>query len=574
MNSPEAREGVRRVIDHSYSDEVQAALIHSVSLWRDGAAVPLLIKRLKWKNPQVRRVAAEALGRIGDNSAVPAILAALADEQNDRVLDHSLTYALMEIGDRDSTAKGLAHDSPRVRRAALAALESMTAGRLEAKSVIAQLNAKDATLRETAWWIAGRHPDWGTYLVDYFREQLRTIEKMTAPEKDELAARCALFQKAEPIRKVVGDRLAGLTDPPSQRSLLRALARSGLKSFPNEWKEGVLLALFSRDDDTVRDAISVLRAVPTTEAESAYIVAKVEGFRGRISAPLAKELLYSLHAAAPPGTRLPANLVSEVISDIHRDRLSVVRAAAADLLTRTTLPAEALIILAKVLETANPVEVGKILPAFAKSTDEKIGRSLIEALSAPALRNVVRTEAIKPILDKYPQSVRDDAEKLYALLAEVRKGEIGKLEKLLKEMPAGEIRRGQLVFNGAKGQCVACHKIGYVGGTVGPDLTRVGGIRSERDLLESIVFPSASFVRSYEPVKVVTADGRSLNGILKKDAPDEIVIVVAADKEERVARADIEQITPSALSIMPAGFEQQLSTQEIADLIAFLKACR
>jgi putative heme-binding domain-containing protein len=92
--------------------------------------------------------------------------------------------------------------------------------------------------------------------------------------------------------------------------------------------------------------------------------------------------------------------------------------------------------------------------------------------------------------------------------------------------------------------------MGYVGGTVGPDLTRIGGIRTERDLLESIVFPNASFVRSYEPVRVVTTDERTFNGVLKKDAPDEIVVVVAADKEERIARADVASITPSSVSLM------------------------
>ena len=130
------------------------------------------------------------------------------------------------------------------------------------------------------------------------------------------------------------------------------------------------------------------------------------------------------------------------------------------------------------------------------------------------------------------------------------------------------------MFNGTKAQCASCHKIGYVGGLVGPDLTRVGGIRTERDLLESIVFPSASFVRSYEPVRVTTAAGRTLNGVLKKDAPDEIVLAVAADKEERVARPDVETIAPSSVSVMPAGLDQQLTVQELADLVAFLKACR
>ena len=170
--------------------------------------------------------------------------------------------------------------------------------------------------------------------------------------------------------------------------------------------------------------------------------------------------------------------------------------------------------------------------------------------------------------------MRDEAEKLYAELADARKGETAHLDKLLAELEPGDARRGQRVFNGAKAQCIACHKVGYVGGTVGPDLTKIGAIRTARDLLEAVVFPSASFVRSYEPVRVVTTDDRTLNGVLKKDAPDEIVIVVAADKEERIARADIESVAPSTVSLMPAGMEQQLTRQELADLIAFLRACK
>ena len=93
-------------------------------------------------------------------------------------------------------------------------------------------------------------------------------------------------------------------------------------------------------------------------------------------------------------------------------------------------------------------------------------------------------------------------------------------------------------------------------------------------MLEAIVFPSASFVRSYEPVRVTTLDGRVLSGILKKDAPDEIVLTVAADKEERLARADVESIAPGTVSLMPDGFDKQVTAQELADLVAFLKSCK
>jgi putative heme-binding domain-containing protein len=571
IDSPEAREGIRHILTNTET-AVRNLAIHSASLWRDANALPVLTSLLRCPALHTRRAAAEAVGRIGDPKAIPTILTALADEANDRAMDHSLTYALIEIGDAPETNKGLAHESPRVRRAVLAALENMPKTSLDPKAVLNQLEANDAALKETAWWIVGRHPEWGEHLVGHFSERLKRLDKMTPPERDEIVARIVPLLKSEAIRKAVGDVLSGMTDTTAARSLLRGLARSGVKAFPPEWNEGVLLALYSRDNEAVKDAISVLRSIPPTGAQAADILAKVQSFRKRLDAPLPKDSEYGLRSVAPAGAALTG--ADEVIADIHRDRAGPLRAAAADLLTRATLSTESLIALAGALKTAIPVEVGKLLPAFAKSADEKVGLAMIAGVSHPKVRAAIRIEMIKPILDKYPQTVRDAADRLYEELAKARKGERERLEALLKNLPSGDIRRGQIVFNGSKAQCIACHKVGYVGGLNGPDLTRIGGIRNDRDLLESIVYPSASFVRSYEPVKVTTQDGRSFNGILKKDAPDEIIIALDATREERIARADVEDITPSSLSIMPAGFDQQLSIQEIADLIAFLKACK
>ena len=113
-----------------------------------------------------------------------------------------------------------------------------------------------------------------------------------------------------------------------------------------------------------------------------------------------------------------------------------------------------------------------------------------------------------------------------------------------------------------------------MGGTVGPDLTRVGAVRQERDLLESIIYPSASFVQSYAPVIVDTTDNDRQVGILKKDDPEEIAIVTGPNQLLTIPRAKIKGIRPSPLSLMPEGLEQLISKQDLADLLAFLKACK
>ena len=149
-----------------------------------------------------------------------------------------------------------------------------------------------------------------------------------------------------------------------------------------------------------------------------------------------------------------------------------------------------------------------------------------------------------------------------------------RLEELLAALRGGDVRRGQAVFNSTKASCSACHAIGYMGGNVGPDLTHIAKIRNERDLLESIVFPSASIVRSYEPVAIATKDGKVFNGLIRREAPDEIVLATGANQEARIARDDIEYMRPSNISVMPAGLDQQLTPRDLSDLVAFLKTCR
>ena len=112
--------------------------------------------------------------------------------------------------------------------------------------------------------------------------------------------------------------------------------------------------------------------------------------------------------------------------------------------------------------------------------------------------------------------------------------------------------------------------MGYLGGRVGPDLTRVGKVRSERDLLESLMYPSSTFVRSYEPVVVVTAQ-ETYNGVPLEETDESILLATGADTQVRVARESIEELRPGTVSIMPSGLEEELSRQELADLIAFMK---
>ena len=179
-----------------------------------------------------------------------------------------------------------------------------------------------------------------------------------------------------------------------------------------------------------------------------------------------------------------------------------------------------------------------------------------------------------PVLANYSEAVRNEAQPLLAALDSDAAGQGQRLEQLLGAMQPGDVRRGQQVFNSAKVACLSCHAIGYVGGRIGPDLTRIGEVRTERDLLEAVVFPSASFARGYEPVTVRLKDASVINGVLRSESGEDILLMTADNREMRIARREIAELQPGAVSLMPQGLDEQMTRSELADLIAFLRATR
>jgi hypothetical protein len=199
----------------------------------------------------------------------------------------------------------------------------------------------------------------------------------------------------------------------------------------------------------------------------------------------------------------------------------LVRDAAATALARAKLDQEELTDLADAMKTAGPLEIARLLPAFEGSSDEGVGRRLVGALRESPASSSINAGSLKQVLAKFPDPIRREGADLIDALGEDAGAQAARLDELAERLKGGDIRRGQTVFNGPKAACSSCHAIGYLGGKVGPDLTKIGEIRTERDLLESLLYPSASFVRSYEPLLIVTKEGEIQNGVVKSDTSDE-----------------------------------------------------
>ena len=575
IDHPDARTHVRHLLQDS-DETVRQAAIHVAGLWRDGGATSTLVEILKSSSPQNRRAASEALGRIGDKSAVPALLEASASA-DDRITEHSITYALIEIGDPAGTAPGLSSKNPRTTRAAMVALDQMDGGKLDAKFVAGLLASTDPALRESASWIVGRHRDWADALAGVLGDRLDQ-QDLSATERADLERQLGGFSQTLPIQQLLAERLRKTSAlPAARRSSLQAMAWSNFKAkdLPASWVT-VLATVFDGDPANttlLAPAITAIRALPIASNNAELLRERLI----RIAADTSKSEGLRLDAlAAVPGGLVKPNDASYafLLERLDRGQTVATRTTAADVLARAKLTTDQLSRLADALRAAGPVEVDRLLVAFEQSSDESTGLKLLKILGESSALSSLRPDAIKAHLAKYGPEVKKQAEALYARLNVDAAKQKARLEQLVTTLSAGDIRRGQLVFHSEKAACYSCHAIGYRGGNVGPDLTRIGSVRADRDLLEAIVFPSASFVRSFEPVAVATQDGKVYNGLIRGETADELVLATGVNQESRIARRDIEEMRPSTVSVMPAGLDQQLTPQELADLVAFLKACK
>ncbi len=522
---------------------------------------------------RLTRVAAEGLGRMGDRGSVPLLFEALARaDAADRFLEHSLVYALIEIGDGAKLREGLASKNSAVRRAALFALEQAPGGNLTLDDVLPALRAEAQSVREAARWVLQRHADWGPRLTVHLSTRLGAKDSDTA-EKSDWEALLPVFTRSQEGRGFLAESVAQTAFRTETRvAALRAMAGVGGKEIPPGWADAVAGAMDSGVEAITDAAVDAVRALPLPKEGSPVIT---RGLRQVASSEMGSRRLRLKAAGTLPAeaeaTDSEWRLLREVLSDAGQP--SADRLAAASAVSRLKLSDGQRTDALEWLPSAGPLELPKLVAAYAGRPDAGTGERLVAALRKAKGLRAIRPEDLRAVVAAYPESVRQGAEAVLESLQSDASKDRARLDALLGELKGleGSVRRGQAVFNGQKAACATCHRLGYLGGDLGPDLTAIGTSRSERDLLEALMYPSASFVRSYEPWIATDQQGDEQSGVLRRETGEEIVLASGPTAEVRIARANLKDLRPGQVSIMPAGLDEQLSRQELADLIAFLK---
>jgi putative heme-binding domain-containing protein len=138
----------------------------------------------------------------------------------------------------------------------------------------------------------------------------------------------------------------------------------------------------------------------------------------------------------------------------------------------------------------------------------------------------------------------------------------------------GNPARGKAVFESDKAGCTKCHLFQGTERRAGPDLSVIGDKFGREQLVQSVLEPSARVHPDFGTIVATTTDGKVHTGVLSKRTREELQLLDAEGRLLRIPVAKLDQEKRTGTSLMPAGQYKALTTDQFADLIAYLESLK
>lgn len=595
----EVRDSYSEVILRGVQDKDESVALlamHIAALYRieQGREVAKLL--LNESNRALVRGAAEWFGRIGIRDELPQFLEKLRECRTDRFTQHSLLFALMEGADPEALRKMWRASRDVVDRFALLrvfdAREEIDES--HAQGLWQVLLSDDPDAAEFSVQAIERYPKiyqdvfalferWSVTDVGGLNEEERSKR---AQQERVLAQLLARWSDRAEVQEWINNRLRS---PSSHRNFLSELFRAmQSKPLPQAWMLPIGQWIGNSDPQEQVMLRSVLRGVKWNGDAGPFshvviTLLQQRATTGRITDKEALEWLSML----PRGTQVPSEWESMVMKVIARSleqesksneeqssdlQAKEVADLAWDVLPNLTLAGdEGRATLLSMVPSVGVVQLPRLLEAYLRGATLEDEMELLKLLDETPVSRSLSLESTLSLLKALGRSSQDDWKGAFARWQQPQEDVRQGVENWLTKLREGDPRRGYQVFRSTKGACSACHQVGYVGGNVGPNLSKIGHSRSRRDLLEAILYPSARLEQAYQGIKVQTLEGEVIQGLVVSETSTMIELQVSADSRKTVPKAEIAAREVSRVSVMPAGLENQLTVEELSDLIAFLE---
>jgi putative membrane-bound dehydrogenase-like protein len=573
-----------------------------------------LVAALRNANMFWRQHAQRLLVERGNKDVAPALLKLVADPETDDIgLNPGAIHALWTLhglgllDGSDQTAmavaaKALSHKSAGVRRAAVQVLSldapanrSLVENRLDPN--------EDPQVRLAALLAladAAPAPGSAARILDTLVQNIAANDRWISDAATAAAAKNALPIMIEASRRnqpqltnpailariaIVSEHYARNADPEKLTELLTVLGRAQgpvaetiVTGLERGWPKDKPVRLGDAGDDAL---------VKLFEQASPAVGSRLAALSSRWGSSKLEQF----------ASKIASGLLTVIKDETKPDKDRV--AAAGQLIDFRRTDGE---LAGELLEIVTP----RTSPDLARGIVEAIGRSEAGAAAAPvierfsALSPAVRGVAIRILMSrgewtsalidaigagKIPfsdlsldqkQALAAHPDKKVAARAKELLSKGGGLpnpdrQKVVEELlpiikQAGDATAGKELF---KKHCAKCHVHSGEGTRIGPDLTGMA-VHPKEELLIHIIDPSRSVEGNFRVYTVVTNDGRITTGLLASESKTAIELFDSEGKKQAIQREDVEELVASNKSLMPEGFEKQVSKVELTNLLEFL----
>lgn len=508
--------------------------------------------------------------RLADGKFTAPLLRLLA-QPLEPALEHGAMFAALRVH-----LPVLLHlreaQNPALTRRLLLLSDQSPEGAAQSREIVALcarfFASPDGELSSAAARVAARQAESAAWLREDFDGWLRE-PTLTAPQLRALEA-------------IVGPQLA---NPAARETLGKMLTHTSLAVRRAAWR--ALAQQVGAEGNSEATAVLQTELASAAASDLPLVLAAIKKLRNpefkaaleRFATDEGRPLTLRLRAldALAGGQKLePASfaLLIQTVSDSASPASA--RIQAATMLGAAALTEEQALALAPKLAALGPVELREALRAVRQAKVPEAGRAFAQALAASPVLASVQESVLRTAFQNYPPEIFEQT-----LLPALRKAEaageaprrrLGPLAA--KAVAEGRADEGKKLFESGRGSCIACHQIGEAGRAIGPNLSHIGAIRREVDLLESIIIPSATLAREHEAHAVETAGGETVIGIVKSHTAEGLLLVDAGGQEHNLRHDQITANTVLPTSLMPVGLDQTLSEAELLDLVAYLRSSK
>lgn len=535
-----------------------------------GAVAPLRAMVKEGKTPQGKVCAMWAAGMVtSDQGVIESVIGSAVTDQNAMVRANAARFAcewqdartpsLAELAQRlksdetagksDALSKMSAAD---MEPAPVAFWAALHAGNLDNKNQLRRVAALQWQHGGDAWMqpaLMSYRDSTGSngYLVGMLAGRMQKEGRSEHPLLAELSRRMGIpLSAAEGValaQEMISTAMPDAVKRQILQNILRGMQSRGtstqemvaqpvMAKASRQWIEEALEALKSGDALKVRDALSTLAAFETSES----FVKRVQPLI--LPSHTSEVQMAALEALS--SIREPA--VADILIDAWPKLTPALREKAAGImLSRTDR-------IAKLLDA---MEAKKILPAqLSAATKATLGRQKTPVLAERIAKLIGAGSSTNrtAVIDKYAAAMFGGA---------------GRSDRI-----TGDAGRGAKVY---ETMCLVCHRHLDRGNDVGPNLGTIKAWTDEQ-ILTNVLDPNREVSPNFALYIVETNDGRTLSGLIASEAAGNLTLKRADGGTDSVLRSEIKSLTSPGISLMPEGLEGAITPQQMADLIAYLKA--